>query len=201
MPFCANARILRRKISASACASPPLLLWSGNCFCLNRFEVSGGQRVAASATPGDFVNTTGDAVCDGTLKQGPAAQLEQSPYLNILAEERVREALLYMGRAPEERVANDIGREFCQRQAVKALIDQIRVEHHHQPDHRPQQNALLQGAEQQASSSRFMEVAAAGPTSGNLEWADPLGRTTRTSGECSPRSSRVLPGFLQTATS
>ena len=31
----------------------------------------------------DFVNTTGDAVFDGTLKQALAVDLEQSPYLNI----------------------------------------------------------------------------------------------------------------------
>src|SRR5207237_3318801 len=41
----------------------------------------------------DFVNTTGDAVFDGTLKQGLAVQLEQSPYLNIFPEERARETL------------------------------------------------------------------------------------------------------------
>src|ERR1035437_9868416 len=41
----------------------------------------------------DFVNTTGDAVFDGTLKQALAVQLEQSPYLNLLPESRVREAL------------------------------------------------------------------------------------------------------------
>src|SRR5215510_12081518 len=39
----------------------------------------------------DFVNTTGDAVFDGTLKQALAVQLEQSPFLSIFSEERVRE--------------------------------------------------------------------------------------------------------------
>ena len=38
----------------------------------------------------DFVNTTGDAVFDGTLKQALAVQLGQSPYLNIFPESRVR---------------------------------------------------------------------------------------------------------------
>ena len=41
----------------------------------------------------DFVNTTGDAVFDGTLKQGLAVQLEQSPFLNIFPEARVRQTL------------------------------------------------------------------------------------------------------------
>ena len=33
----------------------------------------------------DFVNTTGDPVFDGTLKQALAVQLEQSPYLEYRA--------------------------------------------------------------------------------------------------------------------
>ena len=71
----------------------------------------------------DFVNTTGDAVFDDALKQGLAAQLEQSPFLSILADERIRETLRFMGRPPDERITNEIGREICQRQGVKALIE------------------------------------------------------------------------------
>jgi hypothetical protein len=41
----------------------------------------------------DFVNTTGDAVFDGTLKQALAVQLEQSPYLNIVPDSKIRDAL------------------------------------------------------------------------------------------------------------
>ena len=47
----------------------------------------------------DFVNTTGDAVFDGTLKQALAVQLEQSPYLNIVPESKIHEALGFMGRS------------------------------------------------------------------------------------------------------
>ena len=70
----------------------------------------------------DFVNTTGDPVFDGTLKQGLAAQLEQSPFLSIFPEARVRQTLRLMNRAPEERVTTDVAREACQRQGLKAYI-------------------------------------------------------------------------------
>jgi tetratricopeptide (TPR) repeat protein/predicted Ser/Thr protein kinase len=70
----------------------------------------------------DFVNTTGDAVFDGTLKQALAVQLEQSPYLNILPESRIREALKFMGRSGDDRVTSDVAREICQREGVKAMI-------------------------------------------------------------------------------
>lgn len=70
----------------------------------------------------DFANTTGDPVFDGTLKQALAVQLEQSPYLNIFPEARVRETLRYMGRSADERISSAIGREICQRQGIKALL-------------------------------------------------------------------------------
>jgi eukaryotic-like serine/threonine-protein kinase len=70
----------------------------------------------------DFVNTTGDAVFDGTLKQALAVQLEQSPYLNIFPDSRIQQALKLMGRSPDERMTNDTAREICLREGVKAML-------------------------------------------------------------------------------
>jgi serine/threonine protein kinase/tetratricopeptide (TPR) repeat protein len=70
----------------------------------------------------DFVNTTGDAVFDGTLKQALAVQLEQSPYLNIFPESRIQQALKFMGRPTDDRVTKDVAREICQREGVKAML-------------------------------------------------------------------------------
>jgi serine/threonine protein kinase/Tfp pilus assembly protein PilF len=70
----------------------------------------------------EFVNTTGDTVFDGTLKQALATQLEQSPFLNIVPESRIQQALQYMGRAPNERITSEVGREICQRESVKAMM-------------------------------------------------------------------------------
>jgi serine/threonine protein kinase/tetratricopeptide (TPR) repeat protein len=70
----------------------------------------------------DFVNTTGDAVFDDTLKQGLMVQFEQSPYFNILPEERARETLRLMERPPDEKILREVGREICQRRGIKALL-------------------------------------------------------------------------------
>ena len=70
----------------------------------------------------EFVNTTGDPVFDGTLKQALAAQLEQSPFLSIFSDSRVREALRLMNRSPDERVTKDIAREISQRHGLKAFL-------------------------------------------------------------------------------
>ena len=70
----------------------------------------------------DFANTTGDPVFDGALKQGLAVQLEQSPFLNIFSDQRVRETLRFMNRSPDERVTKEIAREICERQGLKAFL-------------------------------------------------------------------------------
>jgi len=70
----------------------------------------------------DFVNTTGDPVFDGTLKQALAVQLEQSPYLNIAPDQTIRKALQFMGRSADERVTGSVAREICEREHIKAML-------------------------------------------------------------------------------
>jgi eukaryotic-like serine/threonine-protein kinase len=70
----------------------------------------------------DFVNTTGEPVFDETLRQGLSAQLAQSPFLNILSDNRVHQVLRLMGRPASERLTQDTAREICLRTESKALL-------------------------------------------------------------------------------
>ncbi len=70
----------------------------------------------------DFVNTTGDSVFDGTLKQALAIKLEESPFLNIVPDQRVRAALRLMDRSPDQRVAGSVAQELCLRENIKAMM-------------------------------------------------------------------------------
>jgi Flp pilus assembly protein TadD/Tfp pilus assembly protein PilN len=70
----------------------------------------------------DFTNTTGDSVFDDTLKQALAVDLGQSPFLNILSEDKVRQTLREMTRSPDERLTRDLAREVCQRAGSKAYL-------------------------------------------------------------------------------
>jgi serine/threonine protein kinase/Flp pilus assembly protein TadD len=72
---------------------------------------------------GDFTNTTGDAVFDGTLRQGLAVQLEQSPFLTLLSEERVQQTLKLMQQQPDARLTPDVAREVCQRTGAVATLN------------------------------------------------------------------------------
>src|SRR5271167_2499654 len=70
----------------------------------------------------DFVNTTGDSVFDGTLKQALAVQLEQSPFLSIVPQSRIQSTLRLMGRPAEERVTSEVAHEICLREGIKAML-------------------------------------------------------------------------------
>jgi len=71
----------------------------------------------------DFTNTTGDPVFDGTLRQGLAIQLEQSPFLSLMSEGRIQEMLKLMGRPADARLTPEIAREICERTASAAVLD------------------------------------------------------------------------------
>ena len=71
----------------------------------------------------DFANTTGDPVFDGTLRQGLSSQLEQSPFLNLLSEERIAQTLSLMAKPKDTRLAHEVAREVCQRTASAAVLD------------------------------------------------------------------------------
>jgi serine/threonine protein kinase/Flp pilus assembly protein TadD len=70
----------------------------------------------------DFNNKTGDAVFDDTLKQALAVDLDQSPYLNVVPDRKITEALKMMGRDPGQRLAGDVARDLCQRVNSKAML-------------------------------------------------------------------------------
>ncbi|MGA7222589.1 MAG: protein kinase, partial [Candidatus Acidiferrales bacterium] len=70
----------------------------------------------------DFTNSTGDEVFDDTLKQALAVDLGQSPFLNILSEDKVRQTLREMTRSPSERLTQDLAREVCQRAGSTAYL-------------------------------------------------------------------------------
>ena len=71
----------------------------------------------------EFANTTGEAVFDDTLRQGLAAQLEQSPYLNILSDARIAQTLSLMGKPTNMRLTPELAREVCERTGEAVVIE------------------------------------------------------------------------------
>jgi serine/threonine protein kinase len=88
------------------------------------------QRVRASPLTdkdtivlADFTNTTGDSVFDDTLRQGLAIQLEQSPFLSLIADERIQKTLGLMGQKPDARLTPQLAREVCERTGSAAVLE------------------------------------------------------------------------------
>jgi eukaryotic-like serine/threonine-protein kinase len=71
----------------------------------------------------DFINTTGDPVFDGALRQGLSSQLEQSPFLNLLSDDRIAQTISLMAQPKDARLTHELAREVCQRTASAATIE------------------------------------------------------------------------------
>jgi len=70
----------------------------------------------------DFTNSTSDPIFDNTLRQALAVKLIDSPFLNIVPDERMRDTLRFMGRSPDERLTTAAAQEVCQRLSGKAML-------------------------------------------------------------------------------
>jgi serine/threonine protein kinase/tetratricopeptide (TPR) repeat protein len=70
----------------------------------------------------DFNNKTGDPVFDDTLQQGLAVQLEQSPFLSLVSDQRVQQTLQLMGRPRGTKLTPEIARDLCARTGSKAYL-------------------------------------------------------------------------------
>ncbi len=71
----------------------------------------------------DFTNSTGNPVFDGTLRQGLAVQLEQSPFLRLISDERIQQTLRLMDKPADTRLTPEIAREICERTGSAAALE------------------------------------------------------------------------------
>jgi eukaryotic-like serine/threonine-protein kinase len=72
---------------------------------------------------GDFANSTGDTVFDGTLREGLSVQLEQSPFLSLVSAEGIHQTLRMMGQPANARLTPEVTHEVCQRTNSRAALD------------------------------------------------------------------------------
>jgi serine/threonine protein kinase/Flp pilus assembly protein TadD len=110
-----------RWVAVAGAAALIVALSAGAFWWLN-----GRKAHALSATDtivlSDFTNTTGDPVFDGTLRQGLAVQLAQSPFLSLISEQRIQQTLRLMVQPADAKLTPAIAQEICQRTASKALL-------------------------------------------------------------------------------
>ncbi len=71
----------------------------------------------------EFTNTTGDPVFDDTLRQGLAVQLQQSPFLSLISDQRIRGTLALMNQPAEARLTPEVARGVCVRTGSAAVLE------------------------------------------------------------------------------
>jgi eukaryotic-like serine/threonine-protein kinase len=108
-----------KKIAAASALLVVLLAVAG-FFYNTRHARALGQ--ADTIILADFTNKTGDAIFDDTLRQGLAAQLQQSPFLSLVSEQRIQQTLRLMGRPPESKLTPAIVGDICQRVGSKVYV-------------------------------------------------------------------------------
>src|SRR5450432_2085490 len=108
-----------KKIAAASALLVVLLAVAG-FFYNTRHARALGQ--ADTLILADFTNKTGDAIFDDTLRQGLAAQLQQSPFLSLVSEQRIQQTLRLTGRPPESKLTPAIVGDICQRVGSKVYV-------------------------------------------------------------------------------
>jgi eukaryotic-like serine/threonine-protein kinase len=71
---------------------------------------------------GDFDNKTGDPLFDDALKTALSVSLNQSPFLNVVSDNKVAATLKLMTRPVDTRLTPDIARELCMRADSTAYV-------------------------------------------------------------------------------
>jgi eukaryotic-like serine/threonine-protein kinase len=69
-----------------------------------------------------FTNGTNDSVFDDALRMPLEVALQQSPSLNLLAQDKTAQTLKLMNRAADDRLTDDVAREVCLRTKSKAMV-------------------------------------------------------------------------------
>jgi tetratricopeptide (TPR) repeat protein len=125
-----SAAELQRELESAAAATSPwkivsvvaalLAVAAGAYFYFHRVPKLTDKDTIVLA---DFVNNTDDTIFDGTLRQGLAIQLEQSPFLKIMDDDQVQRVRRLMSLAPGAHTTNEVAREICVRAGSAAAID------------------------------------------------------------------------------
>ena len=119
----------RDPASRAAAARSPRPSRPGRHRCGHRRLDGESDRRSATLTDrdsiviGQFENTTSDPVFDETLSTALKVHLGQSPFLDLIPDQRIRETLESMDRRADARLDHAVAREVCQRLSVKAMLE------------------------------------------------------------------------------
>jgi eukaryotic-like serine/threonine-protein kinase len=108
-----------RAVKAAAVAAVLAFLAAGYFYFHRQPKLTDKDTIVLA----DFANRTGDPVFDGALRQGLSVQLEQSPFLSLISDQRIQQTLHLMSQPADARLTPEIAREVCERTGSAATLD------------------------------------------------------------------------------
>jgi eukaryotic-like serine/threonine-protein kinase len=108
-----------KSITVAAASVIALLVLAGWLYVSHRGH---GLTQMDTIVLADFINKTGDPIFDDTLRQGLAAQLQQSPFLSLVSEQRIQQTLRLMGLPPDSKLSPAIAGDLCLRAGGAAYL-------------------------------------------------------------------------------
>ena len=111
--------VKRRNLALPAVAAVLALAAAGYFYFRGRPKLTDRDTIVLA----DFTNTTGDPVFDGTLRQGLAVQLEQSPFLSLVSDELIQKELRLMVQPADGPLTPAVARQVCERAGSAAVLE------------------------------------------------------------------------------
>jgi serine/threonine protein kinase/Flp pilus assembly protein TadD len=117
----------RRSLAAAGLAVAAVALLGATVGLTGRargwWPLSASRSQRSAVLVSQIANGTADPDFDGTLREAVTVYLAQSPYLDLVSDERIRSTLQLMGRDPSLRMTHDVAQEVCQRLGLQAMLE------------------------------------------------------------------------------
>jgi DNA-binding winged helix-turn-helix (wHTH) protein len=119
-PIASSSRTQSRRRAITSAIALAILLGALGVYLKSRQQARLAQRDGIIV--GDFSNSTGDPVFDGSLRRAVIVQLAQSPFFIIPPDTKLAETLQGLGRPPDEKLTPALAREVCQQAGARAAV-------------------------------------------------------------------------------
>ena len=119
----AGTRMRKRELAWAGAGALVLFVVFGALGLRNSFQPRGTKILHQDTVVlADFVNTTGEPVFGDALKQALSVELGQSPFLNVVSDQKISDTMLSMQRSPNDPLTRELARDVCQRVGSKAIV-------------------------------------------------------------------------------
>lgn len=80
-------------------------------------------KPGATVVVGDFQNSTNDALFDAGLREVLAAELGQTPFLHVVSEEEIGQALHALGQSPSAALSPELAKQVCNQTGAEETVN------------------------------------------------------------------------------